>query len=127
VSEPLINTWDQLRAAARHNPAPAHWAISYRTAQERPYTGPVWVVWHFVPLLEHFREDKLFHVRQPVRQHKAATLAQAMAWLAKQHSYAPVWVRNRMGDYIDAQVNTQFPLQRQPKGEPHADGTTTHA
>jgi len=64
---------------------------------------------------------------EPVREHKAATLAQAMAWLAKQHSYAPVWVRNRMGDYIDAQVNHKFPIQRQPQGEPHADGAATHA
>lgn len=54
-----------------------------------------------------FEEDRSKNWRQARKE----ALEAAMAWAGPRYSIEK-WARNRMGDYVDARVNKQFPLER---------------
>lgn len=57
------------------------------------------------------RGMKTFTIMHPIREHKAEALAAAVAWVAA--TYGPrEFVRNRMGDYVERDVNERFPIPR---------------
>ena len=43
---------------------------------------------------------------------KPEALAAAQAWVLATYGIAGPWVRNRMGDYVLAEVNARFPLPK---------------
>jgi hypothetical protein len=53
---------------------------------------------------------KAFHVGLGVKKPEA--LAEAQAWVRDIYGIAGPWVRNRMGDYVLAEVNARFPLPK---------------
>lgn len=109
----LINTYDQLRA--EHDRVPGVWlyAISYHAHDRRRMQPSAWSVWCTMPGNRHFTELRDFVIDWPVRANKERVLAEAIDWLALHHLYAPVWARNRMGDWLDETINAAFPLERQ--------------
>lgn len=109
----LINTWDQLRAAGGDRVA-----ISYSNPEPRSCRVPCWRVWRMVDRREIKTDPKAayydngaksFIVHHPIRRYKAVALAEAIAWANA--TYGPrTFVRNRMGDMLEAEVNAKFPL-----------------
>jgi hypothetical protein len=51
---------------------------------------------------------KTFHVFVKSREEQ---LAAAQAWVAEQGWYTGLWARNRMGDYVPADIHKRFPLR----------------
>lgn len=47
----------------------------------------------------------------PFGSSKAESLAAAQAWVKAQGWYDGPWLRNRMGDYLPAEIHTRFPLR----------------
>lgn len=51
----------------------------------------------------------------PFHERQRAALAEAQAWVKKQGWYAGEWSRNRMGDFVPADVQKRFPIQKREK------------
>ena len=111
----IINTWDQCVAAGGDRIV-----IGYHSPGPREVSSNAYYVWrvrdgHEVATDKdaawYDNKRKHFIVMHPLREHKPAALAAAIAWVTR--TYGPrQFVRNRMGDHVEAEVNAQFPIFR---------------
>ncbi len=111
----VINSWDQMVAAggdriAIYYNGPEARAISVARYQvvrlvngyERQ-TDPMaaWYDYH----------KKTFVVDYPLREGKPIALAEAIAWVAETYGERD-FVRNRLGDYVEREINERFPIPK---------------
>lgn len=115
MTQQIINTWDQCTAAGGdcvaiyYHPynaracSPAKWSVS-RFKDGKELVTDKEAAWYDY-------KRKTFSIGHPIREHKQAALAEAINWVCK--TYGPrTFVRNRMGDYVEQDVNERFPIPR---------------
>lgn len=93
-----INTWEQVKLG--------HVFITYNAADSRACREAQWRVvgrgFKTCPDAAWYDNGcKCFTVDSPIREHKAAALAEAQAWASEEFGVKR-WERNRSGDYVDA-------------------------
>lgn len=113
MSQRIVNTWDQMRhfggdrVAICYNcqdtgrgGSPAKWVVLRLVdGQEAPTNpGAPWYDW----------KRKVF-ILMSGRAQKKPKLQAAIAWVA-QHYGERAFVRNRLGDYVETEVNAKFPI-----------------
>jgi len=114
VPRDIINTYDQCKAASGERIA-----IYYRGVDRgRGGHGAGFLVGRFKDGVEyktdpdaHYHHNfmKWFPVTYPVPKNKPLVLVQVTAWVAERYG-AREFVRNRMGDYVEKDVNAKFPI-----------------
>ena len=112
---PIINTYQQCQTAGGERIA-----IYYRGVYRgRGGHGACFLVGRFKDGVEyktdpdaHYHHNfmKWFPVHYPVPKSKPMVLAQVIAWVTERYG-AREFVRNRMGDYVERDVNERFPLR----------------
>ena len=121
MSRQIINTWDQLMAAIADRISATPVAIGSAVL---PYDDKQsgWYVWSPVkptdPTSAWYhcgcKYFSIFAHASTRSQRKAAALVEAMKWA--DDNYGPFeWAKNKMGDYIPADINKAFPLRKEPK------------
>lgn len=73
------------------------------------HTGPYTLGYH------HGRKWFLADRRRPFHTRQQYAFECAARWVATQGWYGGAWKRNRMGDYVPADVQRRFPLRRPPQ------------
>lgn len=113
----LINTHDQLTAAGGDRVAFIYQTQGYRTMR---VAG-----WHVAHVVNgawkttdaraawYDRGLKFFDARHPIREGKKAALAEAIAWAEARYGTRD-YVPNRLGDYVEREVNARLPIRRTP-------------
>ena len=113
---PIFNTWDQMEVYSGDRVA-----ITYQVrGDSRMMRTPGWHVVRLVDGCEmttdpkaHWTDhgSKFFILFGPGRHHevKKAVLVEAIAW-ANKHYGKREFVRNRMGDYVEREVNEAYPI-----------------
>lgn len=113
----IINTHDQCRRAggdriflsyhAKHSVLPAAWRVCRMVegremvTDPRPHDKRAW----------YDHGNMSFSAHGPARTGRAAALAEALAWIKARYGKAD-FVRNRMGDYVERDVNVRFPIPK---------------
>lgn len=116
----IINTYDQLKAAGGgiaicycaqdtgRGGHPAYFSIlKINRRGKEVQTNPR------APWYDHGRQT--LTVGHPIAEKKPMVLEAAKAWVSMTYNDIGPWVRNRMGDYVHALVNQQFPIRRNRK------------
>lgn len=114
----IINTWDQLNEAARAGTLPKEKcvAVSYsRRAEGRLGYADcnkslVWSPFFEVDPKAHWGDQG----RKAFVGDRAVSLEPAKAWAAERFGVKE-WARNRLGDYVPAEVNRRHPIPRREK------------
>jgi hypothetical protein len=129
----IINTYDQLKAARDAGFATRRTvALSYSApdrSNSRDVSVPKWSV--FSPFFQTNPEAawydngcKTFLLGLKGATHKErkeAALKEAMAW-ATQRYLISEWAKNRQGDYVDKEINDNFPLAKRTRDGGKFDG-----
>ena len=118
----VINTYDQLQMwkAARLTKRPVAICRAHTIGSRTQYRRDGWCVyspWEATDPNAHWTRNGQKHFgRDPYtepdwRSGESAALVRAMNWADEK--YGPFnWVRNRMGDYVPAELNLEFPLRK---------------
>lgn len=122
----LVNTHDQNAAAGGDRVV----IFYHRQETGRAYRSAGWVVGRFVdgksistdpgaPWYDYGR--KVFSLScigrnfgETLKDHRARVLADAIAWANKKFGIRQ-FVKNRLGDYVEKEVNEKFPLPKREK------------
>lgn len=114
----VVNTWDQLRAAkAAGFDSKQCVAIGYAANGGRSVLPAWWAVWS--PFFktnpdgawyEHGSKTFTMGDGETHKERKAAALITAQAWAA-QYGITE-WAKNRVGDYVPAAIQKQFPIPK---------------
>jgi hypothetical protein len=121
MRDSIVNTYDQLMAARESGLVKRPVAIGPAYLPGRGSSRCGWVVWSPVERTDpdhdapwYFGGKKHFGTfgkDGTRREQTAAALTDAMRWA--NDTYGPFnWARNRMGDYIPAQIKKAFPLRK---------------
>jgi hypothetical protein len=112
----IINTYDQCVAAGGDRIV----LYYFGRPDSRSCSGPHWSVGRIKDgkSLETIKNSawydhghKTFYFGYPIREHKETALQEAISWANEK--YGPrEFVRNRMGDYVEREVNEKFPIPR---------------
>lgn len=107
----IVNTWDQLVAAG------GGVAVSYHPANDRACMVASWTVFRVAADRREFVTDpkahwtdngrKAFHCCG--REDKARAEREALAWASERFGVTE-WARNRMRDWVPAEVQKAFPI-----------------
>ena len=113
----IVNTWDQIMAAGGTGVFISAVSVTTSRAAKTPATD--WVVIRLVDGREVAtdRQAAWYHNKHKAfsfscHGDKVKALAAAKAWVANQGWYDGNWVRNRMGDFLPAEINKQFPIEK---------------
>lgn len=119
----IINTWDQQvrdggdRVVIFYSPQDlsrgghgAKWSVGHFKSG-KSYVTDAGAAWYD-------NKQKTFVVFEPHggthHEQKQATLVKALAWVTEKYGKRE-FVRNRMGDMVEKDVNEKFPLRKRPK------------
>jgi len=112
----IVNTWDQLvafggdRIAILYNPQ----CRGGRSANIQVFRMVNGVEYQTDPKASWYNYGKkTFLIPHPVNERRGEVLAEAIAWTAKYGLRE--FVRNRLGDYVEREVNERFPIPRKVK------------
>lgn len=110
----IINTWDQLVAFGGDRIAICYEAQDLGRGG-RPAAFLVMRILNGVEIKTdpeapwHLYGRRTFYIRFPIVANRPKALAKAKAWANKMYGVR-TYVRNRCGDYVEAEVNARFPI-----------------
>lgn len=111
---PIVNTWEQLKAAVAAKLLPKEHALAISIGQHgealvwSPFfkTNPKDAAWYH-------HKNKAFFGRGSANERRRSAIAEAIDWARKTYGYAGAFVGNALRDQVPEIVQKKFPIKRQ--------------
>ena len=121
----IVNSWDQCVRAGGDRIG-----ISYYAARSRSVMPAHWRVWRLVDGKEVKTDPKaawydngcktfLLRLGTTHKERKAHALRDAVEWVKDRYGERD-FVKNRLGDYVEREVNERFPIPKERKNDSRA-------